>query len=162
MAGMWATGDEAARLAARGYELAQVGHQFGQLITAYRALFEQLGRQGLGESEFVAKADRATLARLEVVLEEEIRPEERAVWAAFAGLFGFAWGDCVRVAHPSHPPADLEPSGLQFNPPSAGPFALLQGRALRRDGRPGSRTAQAYLQPGVTQVTVLSSAAGRG
>jgi hypothetical protein len=158
MARKRAAASDATALARRGYELAVAAQQYEQVIAAYGTLFLQLERQ-LGESEFVAKAEPAALARLEAVLEREIRPQERAVWEAFAELFGFAWGDRVRVVHPTHEPTDVEPTALVFNPPTGEPFALVQGRALRKDGQPGNRTAQAYLQPGVSTVTVLSPAA---
>lgn len=149
--------EQVAALVRRGYELALAAQQYQQVIAAYEMLFLTLERQ-LVKSEFVAKAAPAARARLVAVLEREIRPQERAVWEAFAALFGFAWGDRIRVVHPTHEPTDMEPTALVFNPPNGEPFALVQGRALRRDGQPGGRSAQAYLQPGVSTVTVLSPA----
>ena len=140
MARKWAAASNATALVRRGFELAVAAQQYELVIAAYETLFLTLERQ-LVKSEFVAKADPTALARLEAVLECEIRPQERAVWKAFAALFGFAWGDRVRVVHPTHEPTDLEPTALAFNPPNGEPFALVQGRALRKDGQPGNRPA---------------------
>jgi hypothetical protein len=147
----------AAWLVGRGSGLAKAEYHYNWLVTVFHKLFT-----GLEGNEFAAKADRQALARLEAVLEGEIRPAQQAVREEFVGLFGFAWRDRVRVANRGRPTVELEPTELWYHPWEARPTARLAGRALKRDGRPGEKVVQTPLILGVSVVTVLSAAADRG
>jgi hypothetical protein len=152
----------AARIVRRGYELGQVEYYYSQVVGVYHLLFHALAQNGLGRSEFIGKADRAALERLEAVLEGEIRPQEQAAREEFVALCGFDWRDRVRVVNPGLRAAELEPTELHFNPWEARPTCQLMGRALKRDGRPGERIIQTPLILGVSKVTVLTAAADCG
>jgi hypothetical protein len=146
----------AARLVRRGWELGSIEYHYAQLVGVYEILFRHLEQKGLGRSEFVKKADRPALARLQAILDGEIRPQRQAVAEEFVGLFGVDWRDCIRVANPGRATFELQPTRLYFNPWETRPTAQLMGRGLKRDGRPGERIVQTPLILGVSKVTVVS------
>jgi hypothetical protein len=144
----------AAQLVRLGRDLAKAEYSYDWLVSVYHEVLLRLKDNELG-----ARLDRQALARLEVVLDGEIRPQQQAVREEFVRLFGFAWGDRVRVANRGRPTVELEPTELLFHPEEARPTAQLMGRALKRDGRPGGRIIQTPLILGASEVTVISSAA---
>jgi hypothetical protein len=113
--------------------------------------------QALGESEFGRKIDRDVIDQLGRVLEHEILPNIQAVRDEYTALFGFAWGDRVRVENEGAYPIEILPSHMNFAPYAIEPFSWLHGWKLKADGRPGKRVLIAKLVPGQTRVTVLSS-----
>ena len=139
----------------RANELERAEYRYAGLVPRLAEFFD-----GLAESEFGHKIDRGVLARLEQVLEQEIRPQRRATWEQYIGLCGFAWEDVVRVENPGEPPVEVAPSHMNFAPYHVEPFAWLHGWALKADGRPGKKVLVAKLRPGVTTVRVLRQGQG--
>ena len=100
----------AAGLVRRGCELGHVEYLYTQLVGVYDMLFRHLEQKGLGGNEFVEKADRPALARLQAILADEIRPQRQAVDAEFLGLFGVEWHDLIRVVNAGRPTFELQPT----------------------------------------------------
>src|SRR5262249_28185453 len=94
---------------------------------------------GLADSEFGQKIDRAILPQREDVLVNEIRRETRQIWSYYLNLFGFAWEDTVRVENKEEPTVELVPSSMSFAPYQVEPFAWLHGWGLKSDGKPGKK-----------------------
>jgi hypothetical protein len=151
-----ATRRRALQLLKRGKELATADYEYQPLIFHLREVVNRLPR-----SKYSAVIDPDLAGRLEELLELEIRPAIRAAREEYVGLFGFAWGDWVRVQNPGVAAVELEPRDLLFRFDKIMQYGWLMGRALRANGRPGPRSVQTMLRPGVTKVTVLSAAKDR-
>jgi hypothetical protein len=142
----------------RAEELHDRAHLLDQAVTEYFCLSSSAESflSILGGHELGGAIDPGLPARLDAALEQQVRPAQKAAWADYLTLFGCALGDCVRVRTKGMPAVELVLSELTFyHPYREEPFAWAGGSALKRDGRPGKRSAVAKLQPGRTNVTVL-------
>ncbi|MBY0460926.1 MAG: hypothetical protein K2V38_26705 [Gemmataceae bacterium] len=147
-------GKSAQKLYDRCVELHRAEYHYDLLVDTCREIGKWIPR-----SEFAHKLDPAVVAEFERVLEEEIRPQLQAASDEFVAAFGIAWEDRVSVENPGEPPVRLAPWEVTFALAPTEPFGTLRGHALKADGTPGKKIVVVRLRPGISKVTVLSSAA---